>query len=143
VKSPIVRTFTAKTIAMEISILLAKFWGLYCLILCLILLLRPDVLRSLFSYNIDDPHFMLLTGFMAFSMGLANILLHNIWTADWRVVITLMGWMALLKGIMRIGFPSASARSIQTLQHGKYTVFISGTLGAILGAWLTWVGFTA
>ncbi len=37
--------------------------------------------------------------------GLAVVWFHNLWTKDWRVLVTLLGWMSLLAGLARMAFP--------------------------------------
>ena len=40
-----------------------------------------------------------------FAGGLAIVLVHNVWVADWRVIITLLGWLLLVRGAVRILIP--------------------------------------
>ena len=37
-----------------------------------------------------------VAGVLAFMPALALVLAHNVWVADWRVLITLIGWFALI-----------------------------------------------
>ena len=37
--------------------------------------------------------------------GLAIVLTHNVWVADWPVIITLLGWLAVISGAVRIFAP--------------------------------------
>ena len=37
--------------------------------------------------------------------GLLMVLGHNLWTADWRVLVTVVGWMALIKSLVFFIFP--------------------------------------
>ncbi len=43
-----------------------------------------------------------LTWFMG---GLAVVRFHNIWVRDWRVIVTLLGWMSVIAGLSRMAFP--------------------------------------
>ena len=35
-------------------------------------------------------------------VGLPIIILHNIWVGPWEIVVTLMGWLTVLKGVVRM-----------------------------------------
>ena len=37
--------------------------------------------------------------------GMAVILTHNVWVADWRVLITLLGWLTAIGGALRTDVP--------------------------------------
>jgi hypothetical protein len=46
-----------------------------------------------------------LAGMVALTAGLAIVLAHNVWTRDWRVIVTVLGWLALIGGVLRIVAP--------------------------------------
>ena len=96
---------------METSIFLAKFWGWYLFLFFVILSFNPARIKQIFEY-LKDPKFAVFTSFLAIIIGLINILFHNIWEVDWRIIITLLGWIALAKGIMMFIAPQQAAKSI-------------------------------
>ncbi len=126
--------------AIEISIFLAKFWGILMVIICLELLLRRSVLDNLFKMT-KDKSFMIISGYLALILGLVTVILHNIWVADWRVVITVFGWLSLIKGIARIGFPEIAQKYIKTLENKPVLIKTLLVITILLGAWLIWMGF--
>jgi len=88
----------------NISIFLAKFWGWYFIIFFLILSLNPKRIRQIFE-DLRDQKFVIITSFLAIIIGLLNILFHNLWVNDWRIIITFIGWFALLDGLFLFIFP--------------------------------------
>src|SRR4030043_1618558 len=88
---------------MEISIYLARFWGSLFVILGLASI-GAKLLGRIIGYT-EDKTITISTGYITFLLGLITVTLHNIWVADWRVAITILGWVTLLKGITKIGFP--------------------------------------
>jgi len=48
---------------------------------------------------LEDQKFCDCHLFAAIVIGLLNILFHNIWEDDWRLLITLIGWLALFIGL--------------------------------------------
>jgi len=75
----------------NISFFLAKFWGWYLIIFFTILSFNPKRILQLLK-DLQDQKFVILISFTAIIIGLLNILTHNIWEADWRLIITLIGW---------------------------------------------------
>jgi len=91
----------------DISIFLAKFWGWYFIIFFLILSLNPKRIQQIFE-DLKDQKFVIITAFIAIIIGLLNILIHNLWVNDWRLIITLIGWAALFEGLLLFIFPSST-----------------------------------
>ena len=48
-----------------------------------------------------------ISGFITLAFGMVLITYHNVWVKSWIVLITIIGWMSLLKGFMFIIFPQA------------------------------------
>src|SRR5690625_2411702 len=59
-----------------------------------------------------NSRFSVLVGFIAIIIGLLNILFYNEWTYDWTMIITLIGWIALGKGMFIFTFPSQAAKMV-------------------------------
>jgi hypothetical protein len=88
----------------EISIFLAKFWGWYLIIFFLILSFNPKRIVQVIK-DLEDQKFVIVISLVAIVIGLLNILFHNIWEDDWRLIITIIGWIALLIGLSLFIFP--------------------------------------
>lgn len=88
----------------ETSIFLAKFWGWYLIIFFLILSFNPKRIIQIIK-DLEDQKFVIVISFAAIVIGLLNILLHNIWEDDWRLIITLIGWLSLFVGLSLFIFP--------------------------------------
>ena len=82
---------------METSVFLAQFWGWLLVIMCLVYLLRGRLLLDELLKLTENRVFVVLGGYLAMMLGLMTILLYNVWSADWKVVITIFGWLSLLK----------------------------------------------
>ena len=89
---------------MDNSIFLAKFWGYYLLIFFVILSFNPKRIRQIFN-DLEDQKFLIIFSFLAIIIGLINILFHNIWEPNWKLIITLIGWASLLIGLSLFSIP--------------------------------------
>jgi hypothetical protein len=58
-----------------------------------------------------------LAGFITVVIGLLIVTYHNRWTKNWTVLITILGWLALVKGIFLIAFP----KFVQSLSERMFT----------------------
>jgi len=83
---------------MDNSIFLAKFWGWYLIIFFLILSLNPKRIKQVFN-DLKDEKFLIIFAFIAIIVGLLNIIFHNIWEPNYRLIITLIGWSSLFIGL--------------------------------------------
>jgi hypothetical protein len=60
-----------------------------------------------------------LAGFITVVIGFLIVTYHNRWTKNWTVLVTILGWLALLKGISLIAFP----QFLRTMSDRMFTDF--------------------
>jgi hypothetical protein len=80
---------------------------------------------------IKDDKFTVILSVLGIVIGLLNIIAHNVWTSDWRIIITLFGWFSLLKGISQFAFPGFAFKWVQNIdfkwfQFLLFLLFVSG-----------------
>lgn len=92
---------------MDNSIILAKFWGWYLLIFFFILSVNPKRIKQVFD-DLSDQKFLIITAFLAIVIGLLNIIFHNIWELNYKLIITLIGWTSLFMGLALFAFPKGT-----------------------------------
>lgn len=93
---------------MDAQTFFTQFWGWLTVIITAMFFIRPVALHDVKRLIVEDRSFGLTYGYLSIFLGLASAILHNIWTWDWHVVITLIGWLALIKGIIVIAWPEIS-----------------------------------
>ncbi len=87
----------------------------------------------------DNLGLVYVSGLFNLIIGLLVILSHNIWVADWRVLITIMGWLALTKGIVRLFFPEKLPKLAKKVSESWFMVICALFLS--IGIYLTYIGF--
>lgn len=92
---------------MSLSILVARILALAYLSVGIGILSCNIKLTDLISDFQSSPALTYLSGLFATIIGMLLIHQHNIWVKDWRVLITIIGWIALAKGIMLITIPQS------------------------------------
>ena len=123
---------------MEITIFFAQLWGAFFIVFGLLFIITRQLGRTI--EMTDNKAFVISTGYITFLMGLVTVILHNVWVWDWPLVITILGWGTLLKGISKIGFPDMIHKQAQRFKRGQW---LSAVLLLFLGAWLLWMSFFA
>lgn len=87
------------------------FWLWMPLIVALMFLIRPSELRELKLAVIEDRGMRFMYAFASIFLGLATVLVHNIWEGNWHTIITVLAWLSLLKGIYLVVYPEPSRRT--------------------------------
>ena len=120
---------------MEMTIILARFWSILVMAFAIIFLINPKSLDRLYSY-LEDEKFVFIIGFFSFIIGLITILLHNVWVVNWSIMVTIFGWIALIKGISRIAFTSEftiNSKRINSINIRWVLIFITVVDSFVVG----------
>lgn len=126
---------------MEISLFLAKVLGLYLTIVSLFMLLRFREFLNLMREVIVQRGFMLTTATEVIIIGILIVVAHNVWTLSWPIVITILGWLILIKGILRLFFPRTAEKAGNWwMKHDNY-LYGMAIIWLILGLFLLYNGF--
>src|SRR5262249_12509854 len=97
----------------RISLFLARRGGPIVVAVAIGVLANGAVYRSLSEEFVRSPVLIYITGIMGMSVGVAILLNHNVWAADWRVLITIFGWLAAIGGAQRIIWPQGTEAAIR------------------------------
>lgn len=69
-----------------------------------------------------NPLTVVLSGFVIFVAGIAIVRAHHQWVKGWPVLVTLIGWLAIIGGLARILFP------IELINFAAHVTDIHGIL---------------
>ena len=125
---------------MDLSLFLAKFLGIYLLIVSLDLLFRRTELQGAVKDFLSSRGLLLYSGSLSLLAGLAIVLGHTVYEFNWRGLITLLGYVLVFRGALRGGFPSMAQRKAFSFFKRRYWIFFS--LLVVIGLYLTIEGFT-
>jgi hypothetical protein len=124
---------------MDTSIFLAKAWGTLLIVTSLSLLLNKHNYNRIMAF-MKDEGVIYITGFVSLIIGILTVLVHNVWQGGWPIIITVFGWMAFAKGVVRIFSPSTTRSMVEKFQYGWWVILLLLIMLG-LGAYLTVVGF--
>ena len=124
------------------TVFLSKLIGLYCLLVALSMLTHREATGAAVNSLFHDPAVLLIGGLVAVVVGLATILGHNVWSGGASaVIVTLFGWIALIKGIIILFLPTQVAAGYLAALHYEQLFYFYAALMVALGAYLTYAGF--
>jgi len=125
---------------MDASLFLARVLGLYFLVVGIALLLRPKSLIEMADEFMANRPVMFLSGLLALTVGILIVASHNLWTPDWRIVPTLFGWIAFLKGTAILCLPANWTKIGRFFLRESFLI-PAGMAYLLLGAFLAYKGF--
>jgi len=91
---------------MYTSYMLAQIIGPVYLIVGLGLLMERSFYAKLLQEFMKSPAMMYLGGLMALIIGFLILSVHNEWRMNWSLLITLIGWLGIVKGVGLVAFPT-------------------------------------
>jgi hypothetical protein len=138
----LIRVMPAKGLdTMPISQFLARLMGPMGIAIGAGMLINPRAYRRVAEEFLDSQALIYFSGLIAGSAGLALIISHNIWAADWRLVITLLGWIAFLTAVARIVAPTLAEPIGRYIFERRSIIAIAGVITLALGILLSVKGY--
>lgn len=124
----------------QISILIAKIASVVLLSAGVGLVLNKGYYKRMEEKFMQEAGVDYLAGIFTITIGCLILNYNNVWEASWAVVITLLGWIVLIKGISTLAFPKAMkvlTKAVTKTKMLKYYPAISIIFGLLLG----YIGF--
>jgi len=128
---------------MQTSIFLGRLLGPLLLLTGAGIVLNPKSFRTIAGEVVRSVTLVYLFGFMDLAAGLAIVLTHNVWVASWRVLITLIGWLLLIRGAVRIVAPEIVMGYAAKVIRNKQVIPSAGAVVGVLGLVLCYFGYVA
>jgi len=123
---------------MDITYALAQIYGLAFIVIGFSVL-QKRFINDVIAAIAGNAAVLWLGGFFAFILGLISLELYSTWSADWRVALTIIGWLSLLKGLTLLFFPRGTLKTYRAL--GSSMTMVTGIIALVVGLWLAYVGF--
>lgn len=124
----------------EITIFLAQMWGPILVVLGIGILTSRTYYQKIYRNLESETLALLATSVIAMAAGIAHVLYHNTWDSVPEIVITVLGWLLLIKGAMLALFPKAVDRFGD--RAARSNLFSAAAVVAIiLGGYITAVGY--
>jgi hypothetical protein len=125
------------------TLFLSRLIGLYCILIGLSMMTHSQATVETVTALLQNPSMTLILGVITLAAGLAMVLAHNIWSGGTLVVVvTLVGWMALVKSLFFLFLPPEMETRLFLQQlHYQQLFYLYGAISLVLGVYLTYGGF--
>jgi hypothetical protein len=123
------------------SIFLARLIGPVMVAIAVGLLANSALYRRVAEESLRNYVLIYLSGVLMLAAGLAIVLTHNVWAASWRVLITLIGWLLTIGGVIRIVVPDRLEPFARRVLKHPQTMTIGGVVLLAIGAVLCFFGY--
>lgn len=123
------------------SVYLARLIGPVMVAIGLGALINAATFRAIVDDLLKRPALMYLSGLIIMPAGLAIALSHRVIAPDWRLLITLIGWLMLIGGALRIIAPDTVSRLGRDVIGRPGLLTIVAAVWLVIGAILTVAGY--
>ncbi len=120
--------------------ILAVFIGLYMVAAGIGFLTGRGSYASLIDELRDNTALGYVTGAFVFALGAAMVAVHNLWTGPLAIVVSLIGWGALIEGVLLLAIRRTFLGLVKVVPFTPATMVPFGIAAIVLGAVLAIAG---
>lgn len=118
---------------MDTSILIGKILAVIYLTVGVGMAINKEFYQEMIIDFCENKALLYLGGVMALAVGFIIVTFHNNWTISWTILITIIGYMGLIKGIWILLFPKmAIKRSRKWAENIQWAINCALIIGIIL-----------
>jgi hypothetical protein len=127
---------------MTTSLFLARLLGPLLLLAGIGIAFNRDFYRAVAGDFLANRGLVYFGGAALLLGGTALILTHNVWAADWRIIITLIGWLTALRGAALIIAPQWTIGLAERWVRWPQLFVVNAVIVIVLGLVLSAVGYS-
>ncbi len=120
--------------------ILAVFIGLYMVAAGIGFLTGRGSYATLIDELRDNTALGYVTGAFVFALGAAMVAVHNLWTGPLAIVVSLIGWGALIEGVLMLAIRRTFLGLVKVVPLTPATMVPFGIAAIVLGAVLAIAG---
>ncbi len=128
---------------MDTTLFLAQVLGVYMTVIGISILMYPKRTSKAIHEMASDYFLPYFGGTMALVFGLLIVLTHNVWENLTTSAISLIGWAALVKGMLLFLLPHDSFAEFAEKFNSRHAMTIWGVIALVIGVYLLYSGFIA
>ena len=122
---------------MEPAVWIARLVGPLFVAIGLGILLNADFYVGAVAEGAHSATLVYLSGVGSLLAGLAILNGYRAWTGNWRVLVTIIGWLCTIGGVIRLVVPRHLQSLATTIYSGPTPLIIVATIVLIVGAYLS------
>ncbi|HEV7693937.1 MAG TPA: hypothetical protein VGO52_24095 [Hyphomonadaceae bacterium] len=123
-----------------LTLQLARLWGIAALVIALGALTAPKRMSAAMADFERSPGLLFIAAIIALGIGLIQVMFHNLWTDPTAIIVSAIGWLAIVKGIVLMAIPEPIMKLAASSANSPSTVRLYGVLILILAIVLLVLG---
>ncbi len=93
---------------MDISLVLAQIVGIFLVVAGISMAANSKETAAVVEEAAQHKGILWTWGIMALLIGASMVVLNDVWTPGLPLIVTILGWLALVKGVFILFFPRAA-----------------------------------
>lgn len=115
---------------------LATVLGWYLVIVSLFVLVKHEHAKAVVADVLSQPGLFFIVSLITLILGLLLVTSHNIWVMDWPVLVTLVAWLVLLSGLLRLVCSDTATLLTRSFIDHPHKLKVTGFITLIIGLFL-------
>lgn len=125
---------------MDTTMFFVQIWGPILLAVGVGVSVSRDFYIRVYRELEKETFAVLMFGMVAMAMGIVQIQLHNVWNTLPQIIISLLGWGLLIKGVVCVVAPRVASWGGDWVVDSKLIPTVGGVV-LLGGAYLSWLGY--
>jgi hypothetical protein len=122
------------------TIFLSKVIGIFFIITSIAYLINPHHCKKVIHDITSSYGLSAFCGSIGIILGTIIILCHNLWVNYLEIVVSLIGWLILITGLVFVFFPKSISHRAKKMHHHHGLIWINLIL-LLVGIFLSYMGF--
>jgi hypothetical protein len=118
-----------------------QFFSVIYLCIGVGMIFNSEFYKKMIGDFVENASIMYLGGIMALAVGFLLVTFHNTWLACPSTIITVIGWMAFIKGIVILVQPKAIISLTKALLGSEKFLKIEVVLVIVIGILFSYFGW--
>lgn len=126
---------------MQVAVRIAKLAAPVLVTIGIGMLVNTSLYTAMVAAAVNVPALIFLSGLLALTAGVAMLNGYHAWTSDWRVIVTVLGWLFVIAGLIRIVLPTVAMSIARTIYSDPAAIAVAGTVVLAIGVLLGIKGY--
>lgn len=113
--------------------------GVSYTVIGLAILANPLYYKKMIDEYIRSAPVIFLNAFIVLALGYFFLMVNSSWSAGLPIIITIIGWLSIAKGLFILLLPKAYIKFVKQMQLHYFT--FEASMAVILGIVLLYLGF--
>lgn len=102
------------------------------------LIINPRAYQDMAREYVENRGLVFLAGYVTLAGGLIVLILHHAWRPDWTTLVTVLGWLMLVKGALILLAPRPLLSLAQAWSQKTGLIVVQGLVLLAVGLWLSY-----